>query len=156
MPALGSAAVLRNKTKGPQMYGDKYRFGSAFICVYLCLLILPVFAQPIPYRWTEIALSPDGRQFVALDASGVSIIDAASKKSHVILPAGRVERGLMYAPDGKSLYFIGRENPKQPTSLHRYTFENGALKKVLNGVDGPFAVSPDGQRMVLVQQDKVA
>jgi dipeptidyl aminopeptidase/acylaminoacyl peptidase len=123
------------------------------ICAFTFLVCsaaaLSTVSGPVVFSWSEAALSPDGKQLATLDGAGLSIMDLESRRTVGLLPSGRAGRNLTFSPDGKSLYFIGPEN-----ALQRYTFSDGAAKKILAGLDGPFAISPDGRNVAFVRREK--
>ena len=78
----------------------------------------------------------------------MSIMDLESRRTTSLLPPERAGRNLTFSADGKSLYFIESGN-----LLQRYTLSDGTSKKILSRLNGPFAVSPDGENIAFVRHE---
>jgi serine/threonine protein kinase/Tol biopolymer transport system component len=63
--------------------------------------------------------------------------------------------GLAFSPDGSFVYFVRKERLKFNGDLYQVPFLGGAPRKMLTGISGPPAISPDGQRVAFVRRDTV-
>ena len=109
-------------------------------------------------RAKDAAISPDGRYiaYVILSDDGkqsIHLMQVDTNNSVQIRPPADVAYGfLVFAPDGKSLYYYISEEGK-PTSLYRSDVLGGIAQKVLTGLNGPVTFSPDGSRIAFTRND---
>jgi WD40 repeat protein len=97
---------------------------------------------------TALALTPDGRQLVFL-SGGVYLYDTATGKQVRELAAGGTGGGLAFSayyfpevsPDGRLLVLSG------PRELHLWDLRSGKHLARRDGVRGPVAFSPGGDRL---------
>lgn len=107
----------------------------------------------------ETALSPDGKlvAYVIGDVSNQSLhvkqIDTGQETELLARDEGRF-RGLVFAPDGKSLYYAQQEKNTPGHILYQKPIQGGEGKRLLVGVDSPVTFSPDGKRMAFVREDQ--
>lgn len=109
-------------------------------------------------RVVQAAISPDGGllAYTQLEAGGkqglwLRRIESANGVL-VVPPRPANYPGLSFSRDGRYLYFLLRE--EQASTLHRMVLGSGALEKLplrMDGVDGAFALSADGDRVAFVQ-----
>ncbi|MFZ0818466.1 MAG: protein kinase [Candidatus Acidiferrales bacterium] len=59
--------------------------------------------------------------------------------------------GLAFPPDGSYVYFVRQKSLNPSGDLYQVPFLGGTPKKVLAGIGGPPAFSPDGQRIAFVR-----
>ncbi|MBA3440654.1 MAG: PD40 domain-containing protein [Pyrinomonadaceae bacterium] len=108
-------------------------------------------------RATAAAISPDGKYFAyVLDEAGLQSL----WMSHII-PASNVEvippaevryQGLTFSPDGSYIYCVMRKPDGPDAALYRVPALGGAPpKKLLDGVDSPITLSPDGRQIAFVR-----
>jgi Tol biopolymer transport system component len=61
--------------------------------------------------------------------------------------------GLAFSPDGSYVYFVRRDPLKPSGDLYQVPALSGTPRKVLAGISGPPAFSPDGQRVAFVRSN---
>jgi serine/threonine protein kinase/Tol biopolymer transport system component len=59
--------------------------------------------------------------------------------------------GLAFSPDGSYVYFVRKERLEPSGDLYQVAFLGGKPRKMLAGIVGPPAFSPDGQRIAFVR-----
>ena len=59
--------------------------------------------------------------------------------------------GLAFSPDGSYVYFVRQDPLKLNGDLYQVPFLGGTPRKMLAGISGPPAFSPDGQRFAFVR-----
>ncbi len=59
--------------------------------------------------------------------------------------------GLAFSPDGSYVYFVRKDPLKPSGDLYQVPFLGGTPRKVLAGIAGPPAFSPDGQRVAFLR-----
>jgi len=59
--------------------------------------------------------------------------------------------GLAFSPDGSYVYFARKNRLKVSGDLYQVASLGGAPRKLMEGITGPPAISPDGQRVAFVQ-----
>ena len=59
--------------------------------------------------------------------------------------------GLAFSPDGSYVYYVRKEPLKPSGDLYQVALLGGVPRKMLAGIAGPPAFSPDGQRMAFVR-----
>src|SRR6185503_10825476 len=105
------------------------------------------------------AISPDGKHVVhaekkdglqALVVTGVIASDPSD-----IVPAAAVDyRGITFSPDGSYIYVVRSEAESDVPILYRIAWPGGALRKIREGVDGPIAFHPQGERFTFVRVNR--
>jgi hypothetical protein len=121
----------------------------------LCfLLIRSVTVTPVTKEnlWVgDLALSGDGTR-LAYTLQGPKesgkvdlwIRDTVSLHGEKISPPALFSSGMIFAPDGKSLYFIAPDKAKAwENNLYQWPLSGGEPKKIASRVDGPIEFSPD-------------
>jgi serine/threonine protein kinase/Tol biopolymer transport system component len=77
---------------------------------------------------------------------------ATDSDLQITTPGDDKYAGLAFSPDGTYLYFV-RENPDKGTGdLEQLPFLGGTPRKVMTGISGPPAFSPDGRRMAFMRE----
>jgi len=99
----------------------------------------------------HVAISPDGK-YVAYtrgDQNGVSIWirQLASNSNVEIITTDRVA-GLMFANSEDSLYFV----KGNPSALYRVSLIGGVPTKLIDGLEGKFAISPDDRQIAFIRE----
>ena len=107
------------------------------------------------------ALSPDGKMF--LYSSGkrnetglwLGHVDGGE---HIELrpPADAKYRGLAFAPDGKSVYYVVAEEHNPNGALYKSSILGGVPEKLRDIVNTQIAVAPDGKQFAYVASDRNA
>ena len=107
-------------------------------------------------RAVSAAISPDGK-FVAhaIVEKGLQVLlltGLATNTTSILVPASEAEYlGITFFPDGNYLY-VTRRNPGSDAGiLYRVALPGGAPVKLKDGVDGPIAFSPQGERFSFVR-----
>ncbi|MGI9166034.1 MAG: LpqB family beta-propeller domain-containing protein [Pyrinomonadaceae bacterium] len=113
------------------------------------------------------AISPDGR-YVAyvLRSAGRETLRvrqvATSSDLQVVRPAEAVCIGLTFSPDGDYVYYVTtqegnasiiRSESENSGTLYQVPVLGGALRRLVNDVDGAVTFSPDGKRFAFVRAD---
>jgi len=130
------------------------------ITFLLCLLVQTGFGQSISvtpvtkenYWIGDVTLSADGRRIAYVakangDASlnGFWIRDTASLRGEKMPVPALFGRGMVFAPDGNSLYFIAPDQARPWVNhLYQWLLTGGEPRRIAERVDGPIAFSPDG------------
>jgi serine/threonine protein kinase/dipeptidyl aminopeptidase/acylaminoacyl peptidase len=105
------------------------------------------------------AISPDGKYVahVLSDAGKQSLLYrqvADSNNVVIVEPAEVTYRGLTFSHDGTKVYYVvqHQNNPKQV--LYQVPVPGGVSRKVLEDIDSPVAISPDGKRLAFVRRNR--
>lgn len=106
----------------------------------------------------EAAISPDGDSLVIIlgDVGQQSLrfkqISTATEKE--LLPSGEIRyRGVVFSPDGKSIYFARREKNEAEYALYQMPISGGERKRLLYGVDSVITFSPTGEQIAFVREN---
>lgn len=105
----------------------------------------------------RVAISPDGKTlaYVARTRRQYSLWLGEIEKSHsvqIIPPTDRSFYCIVFAPDGKSIYFTSRDvNHRQPT-LMRVSVFGGAIQDLISDVDSIVTFSPDGRSVAFLRR----
>lgn len=103
------------------------------------------------------AISPDGKYvaYVARDADKQSlwVRQVATAANVQIVPsASALYWGLTFSPDGNHIYFVRAEGGIK-TAIYQVPVLGGPIKKLIETVNAPFAVSPDGKQFAFVREE---
>jgi Tol biopolymer transport system component len=130
---------------------------SSFLCFLLIqsLAVTPVTTENFVVG--DLALSTDGTRLAYTLAgppqSGkmdLWIRDTGTLRGEKLAPPARFGESMVFAPDGKSLYFLVREPAKPWTSdLYQWPLSGGEPRKVVDRLDGPVSFSADGKQVAL-------
>ncbi len=106
----------------------------------------------------EAAISPDGDSLAIIlgDVGQQSLrfkqISTATEKE--LLPSNEIRyRGVVFSPDGKSVYFSRREKNEAEFVLYQMPILGGEHKRLLSGVDSAITFSPDGNQFAFVREN---
>ena len=105
----------------------------------------------------EAAISPDG-QYVAytlheVKPPSVWVKQLATQKTvELVPPAAQAEYSApTFAPDNRTLYFLRYDAQRDVKELYRVPVTGGTPQRVLEGIDSPVAVAPDGQQLAFIR-----
>src|ERR1017187_9986854 len=106
-----------------------------------------------------VALSRDGKLLAyAMEENGspasIWVRDTTTGKDTRLPPLGTQGRSIVFAPDGKSLYFL-HDRPNRPgtTDLQERALDGAtpSAKTKVEDVDTPVTFSPDGKRLAFIR-----
>ncbi|HVG28950.1 MAG TPA: winged helix-turn-helix domain-containing protein [Pyrinomonadaceae bacterium] len=105
---------------------------------------------------SSIAISPDGRYaaYAPYDAgrSRLLVRQMDGTGSVEVVPAAEVKYvGITFAKDGASVFYVTRAKDSVLGVLYRVPVLGGAPVKLIEDVDSPVALSPDGARAAFVR-----
>jgi Tol biopolymer transport system component len=134
--------------------------------LFLLLQLGPIQISNVPVQVTRggnstggVALSRDGKLLAyALEDDGspssLWLRDTATGKDTRLPPLGTYGRSIVFAPDGKSLYFL-RDRPNRPgtTDLMERVLDGAtpSAKVRVEDVDTPITFSPDGKSFAFIR-----
>ncbi len=105
------------------------------------------------------AVSPDGKYIahVLNDAGKQSLLYRQIKGSNdvvIVPPADVTYRGLTFSHDGTQIYYVIQHqgNPKQ--MLYQVPVPGGVSRKILEEVDSPVAISPQGDQAAFIRRNR--
>lgn len=107
-------------------------------------------------RVIDALLSPDGNYIVysLSDAGKQSLwirqVSTANEKL-IVPPAPLGFFGVTFSRDGNDLYYVTKAMDRG--TLYRLPALGGTPVKILQGLDGPVSISPDGKQLVLVRSN---
>src|SRR4030095_7645135 len=99
----------------------------------------------------HVAISPDGK-YVAYtrrsqNSTEIWVRQLASNTNVELLTADRIA-GLGFDKSGESLLFVKGD----PSALYRVSLIGGIPTKLIDGLEGKFAVSPDGSQIAFIRE----
>ena len=112
---------------------------------------------PVSGRAVEAAISPDGRYVVYAENEGgrsslwVKQVEANGAAHEVIPAAEGLRRGLVFARDGEHVYFVEIKESRGAQPLYRVPILGGTVVKVLDNINSPVTISPDGNRIAFAR-----
>jgi DNA-binding winged helix-turn-helix (wHTH) protein/Tol biopolymer transport system component len=99
----------------------------------------------------HVAISPDGKYVaytrVAQNSVEIWVRQLASNTSVELLTADRIA-GLGFDKSGESLLFVKGD----PSALYRVSLIGGVQTKLIDGLEGKFAVSSDGSQIAFIRE----
>jgi len=106
-------------------------------------------------------ISPDGKMFLysAGDRgqTGLWLGDVNSgQRIELRPPADAKYRGLAFAPDGQSVYYVVAEEQNPNGALYRSSILGGVPEKLRDIVNTQIAIAPDGKQFAYVRSDSKA
>jgi Tol biopolymer transport system component/DNA-binding winged helix-turn-helix (wHTH) protein len=105
---------------------------------------------------THAAISPDSKYLVHVvdDAGRQSLwlrqVETTSDKE-IIPPSDYEYGGLTFSHDGNYVYFTGGRKVQEYGELYRMSILGGAARKLIENIDSPVTLSPDGKRLAFVR-----
>ena len=111
-------------------------------------------------RVVTAALSPDGKFFAFVhaekDTYSLRLGQTNGEAPIELRPSAQVVyRGVTFAPDGSSVYYVIQDGSQTRGSLHRIPVLGGVPVK-LRDLDSLFAIAPDNRRVAFVRSDDAA
>ena len=109
----------------------------------------------VPHR---VAIAPDGKSLAYVQRykgqDSIWLGDLETNNSIQINAASdRLHLSLSFAPDGKSLYFIARDDNHLIWTLMRVSIFGGATRDLITGVHSAISFSPDGKQLAFLRSD---
>lgn len=107
-------------------------------------------------KTARAALSPDGKYIVhVMEDGGKQSLwvrqVAATTNVQLVAPAAVQYRGVTFSQDGTHVYYVVYYKPTDPSVLYQIPALGGMPRKVLEDVDSPITLSPDGKRCAFVR-----
>jgi Tol biopolymer transport system component/DNA-binding winged helix-turn-helix (wHTH) protein len=107
---------------------------------------------------TRVAISPDGKTLVYSEhikgQFSLRLGDIESNNSVEIVPySDRHYDHLVFAPDGKNVYFTFRDAIHPRPILMRVSILGGAVRELIQEVNGSLTFSPDGKSLAFFRHD---
>jgi serine/threonine protein kinase len=155
----------------------RHKVGAAVVLLMLLLIVgaggFGIYrwlnrAEPVAHFWEvkltrltnsgnviDATISPDGKYlvYVLSDRSRQSLyirqVSTANDKE-IVPPASVGFFGITFSPDGQDLYYVIKSNLDFGT-LYRVPVLGGVPVKIMQKLDGPVSLSPDGKQFVLVR-----
>jgi serine/threonine protein kinase len=106
---------------------------------------------------TRAAISPDGKYVVHVssDAGKQSLWVrqvTTPNNVEVVAPADVFYRGLTFSRDGNYIYYVVQERNNPIQALYQVPVLGGTPRKLLNDIDSPITLSPDGERLAFIRR----
>ena len=107
---------------------------------------------------TQASISPDGKQLAYVSGESNSeilhLLDTASRSERQLANVADSYLGLTFSPDSKTLYYVLTDRQQERGRLFSIpvgAFGNEPPGLLLEDLDGPVAISPDGRQFALVR-----
>jgi Tol biopolymer transport system component/DNA-binding winged helix-turn-helix (wHTH) protein len=102
------------------------------------------------------AVSPDGKYVATVSRDGALESlwlrqSAATNAIQVVPPAETFYRGVVFSPDGGSVYYVAYRRDSPVASLYQTPVLGGTPREVLADIDSIVTFSPDGRRVAYVR-----
>ncbi|HEU0184553.1 MAG TPA: protein kinase [Blastocatellia bacterium] len=106
---------------------------------------------------TRAAVSPDGKYVVHVlsEAGKQSLLVrqvAESNNIEIVPPAEVTYQGLTFSRDGAHVFYVVQRQNNPIRALYQVPALGGVPRKVMEDVDSPVAISPDGERLAFVRR----
>ena len=103
----------------------------------------------------EGAISPDGKYIaIVVEDAGkqsIKIQQPHNASESRVLAAGGDYRGLVFSRDGYSVYYLAKD--EKGSALYQVSTLGSAPRRVIDGLDTPVALSPDGTQLAFVRRN---
>ncbi len=76
---------------------------------------------------------------------------AATNNVQIVAPASVHYRGVTFSKDGNHVYYVVYNRPTEPSLLYEIPVLGGTPRRLLEDVDSPITLSPDGKRLAFVR-----
>ena len=158
------ARLLRRHKKATLALTAAAMVISAAFIYALYRASIPAPAPPTGLEFTRVTgtgdvqqadISPDGNYVAYVrDTAGqrsiwLKQLATDSEVQRITLGEGSC-RGLAFSRDGRTIYFVRHTFPKVIGDLYEVPTLGGTPRRILSGILGPPAFSPDGQRLAFV------
>jgi Tol biopolymer transport system component/DNA-binding winged helix-turn-helix (wHTH) protein len=107
----------------------------------------------------QVAISPDGKYIaytnVFDEKSDIWLRQLATNTNVEIVPTNTTISGLAFTNNGEFIYFVaGRPNYDRgdPTALYRVSMLGGVTTKIIDNVEGNFAISMDDSQIAFIRE----
>jgi len=107
----------------------------------------------------EADISPDGQHIAYTTYKGKTrnLLVRELKTSgdlEIVAPgAGHDCQSPTFSPDGRSVYYLSFDAKSNLMTLYQIPATGGSARKIIEGVDSPVAISPDGGRIAFMRED---
>ncbi|HKE30490.1 MAG TPA: protein kinase [Candidatus Angelobacter sp.] len=143
--------------------------GAILACLVLVFVLYrTLFRMPAPPAGLEFSrvtgsgdvqqadISPDGRYVAYVQQrAGMQTVWlkqlATDSAVQIATVGGDVCPGVAFSPDGSYVYFVRQQRQAYSGDLYQVPALGGSPRKMLGGVSGPPAFSPDGQRIAFLR-----
>jgi eukaryotic-like serine/threonine-protein kinase len=173
--SLDSVSAAREETRGATRNNRKRIVIGAVVLVVTATIGSALYrfvghkkAAPPPYlsiRMTRLtntgksrmaSISPDGKYVVHLIEDGAQQSlwvrqVATANNVQIVAPADVQYFGMTFSPDGNYIYYVAARKNESKAMAYQVPVLGGTSQKVMEDVDAPIAVSPDGRQMAYVR-----
>ena len=163
--AIITGLIKRHKKTIVALMAGVFVIAAAFI-YGLYRALHPAPAPPAALEFTRVTGSGDVQQAdISPDGKYVAYVRLMPGKQSLWLKQLATESvaqlatlgegyfsGLAFSADGNYVYFVRRENLARSGDLCQVPLLGGTPRKMLTGISGPPAFSPDGQRLAFVRE----
>ena len=108
----------------------------------------------------DASISSDGKYvaFVERDTDGKESLwvkqIGTGNTLQIVAPTKVSLSGTTFSPDGNFVYYRMNDRTSEITSLYQVASIGGTPKKMLEDIDSPVAISPDGKRAAFVREER--
>jgi Tol biopolymer transport system component/DNA-binding winged helix-turn-helix (wHTH) protein len=105
---------------------------------------------------THAAISPDGKYLVhVVEHAGQQSLwlrqVATTSDKEIVPPSDYEYGGLTFSHDGNYVYYTGGRKSQEYGELYRMSILGGAASKLIEDIDSPVTLSPDGKQLAFVR-----
>ncbi len=149
MPILLLAAVVYNRSQRPSSEAAAAQPPAPFRNMRITKLTTNGKAA-------RAALSPDGKYLAhVMENGGLQSLwvrqVAATNNVQIVAPAAVEYRGVTFSHDGNHIYYVVYTKMTDPALLYEVPALGGTPRKLLEDVDSPVTLSPDGKRCAFIR-----
>ena len=170
-----TASAHSSPAPGPEAKRKALTLGAVAAVIALCLLLSvsllfwrDVRSPATPFQQFDltkltssgdvsvVAISPDGKFAAYTNFGGgrtrllVRQIDSTSSVE-VVAPAEVIYAGLTFSNDGSSIFYVSRAVGGVVGTLYQVPVFGGTPKQIVEDVDSPVTLSPDGRRVAFMR-----